>query len=644
MRGKLPWLALWALLHGSALQGQVSSVARQIFSSDTINAVRATISPDGRWLLFTWYVSEQETRLMILPLAGGEPRLLLPANPRVWYNHPMFTPQGDRILMVSNMPRRSATDAWNYLVAAPFDTRTGTLSGALRQISLEGVRSGPTRFAPAISPDGRFVAYIQGESNGLKVIPLTGGNARLLVPAPVASPGFLAWTADGRSVLYSLPEPQQFVRMRVGVDGGAATVVARYSGQRGTISPDNRYSFVIDRQGAGTKPSRLRLFAADGRSLGEIEVPNINGFAASFSPDGKYIVGATDNSVAPIKVVPVAGGPIRQISPGDAYDWPGGWSGDGNAVEVETVDQGHRAYEVITLRGEVLSKIRLPEDTPGLNVLGIKDGYLVYRAGDPLSMTGWRLMAMSLKDQTKRELARDVIRNGGANPAGGMYYGIVGDEFYYRQLIGGRLQVRAMNLRGESRLLGEFPASLSGTTGMVLYKDRLVYREPVNDSLRLQLVTGLGKTPRTVGTFGKTTPPGEFVWSYDGRRLAVSLGGVPQRLLLYRFDAAGAPEGPPQSFTLPFDYWYETFWLPDGSGLTMIVQPPGKGTTDIALVKLADPMHPILLTSEDPHSKWGHSLSPDGKYVAYPSEQNKGSSIYVIEVAELLKQVKRGSQ
>lgn len=32
-------------------------------------------------------------------------------------------------------------------------------------------------------------------------------------------------------------------------------------------------------------------------------------------------------------------------------------------------------------------------------------------------------------------------------------------------------------------------------------------------------------------------------------------------------------------------------------------------------------------------------MSPDGKYVAYPSEQLKGSSIYLIEVAQLLKQV-----
>ena len=65
--------------------------------------------------------------------------------------------------------------------------------------------------------------------------------------------------------------------------------------------------------------------------------------------------------------------------------------------------------------------------------------------------------------------------------------------------------------------------------------------------------------------------------------------------------------------------------------------PRGSPVSEVALVKLADPEHPVLLTKDDPVSKWGHALSPDGKYVAYPSERKKGGSIYLIEVAELLK-------
>jgi hypothetical protein len=96
------------------------------------------------------------------------------------------------------------------------------------------------------------------------------------------------------------------------------------------------------------------------------------------------------------------------------------------------VEQGHRVYAVYSLRGELISKTTLPEDTPGVNVYGISRGHLVYRAGEPGKLTGWPLMAMNLADRTRKELASEVTTRGGV-AAGGMYYGITGDEFYYQK-------------------------------------------------------------------------------------------------------------------------------------------------------------------------------------------------------------------
>lgn len=465
---------------------------------------------------------------------------------------------------------------------------------------------------------------------------MTGGNARTLV-SPGSHPNSLAWTPDGRFVFYELPESQGYVRLRISRDGGAPTVVARSSERLGALTPDNRYSFVVERR-PGAGPSRLRLFDTDGRPLGEVPVPRISAFFSTFGANGKYIVGIKDNAVAPIKLVPVAGGPIRQITPGDTYDWAAGWSADGEVVHVQTEDRGQPAIALISLNAEKRDPVRLPDNA---DYRGMKDGYLVYKEGNPRTRTGWRLIAMSLKDGSRKELAHGVVGGVCCDPvaAGGTYYGITGSEVFFRQLNGDRLQVRAMSLSGASRLIGDVPASLLGKTGFTVYQNRFVYREPVGDSVRLQIVFGPGRAPKTLDTFGKAASPGEFVWSHDGRQLAVSAGN-PQKLLVYRFDAAGALQGSPQSFALPFEYWYETFWLPDGSGLTMIAQPRGSPVTEVALVKLADPEHPILLTRDDPVSKWGHALSPDGKYVAYPSEQLKGSSIYLIEVAQLLKQVR----
>ena len=64
---------------------------------------------------------------------------------------------------------------------------------------------------------------------------------------------------------------------------------------------------------------------------------------------------------------------------------------------------------------------------------------------------------------------------------------------------------------------------------------------------------------------------------------------------------------------------------------------PRAPNAEIALVKLADSQNPILLSKGDPGSKWGHLLSHDGKYVAYPAERERGSSILMLDVSEVLK-------
>jgi hypothetical protein len=61
----------------------------------------------------------------------------------------------------------------------------------------------------------------------------------------------------------------------------------------------------------------------------------------------------------------------------------------------------------------------------------------------------------------------------------------------------------------------------------------------------------------------------------------------------------------------------------------------------VAVVRIADPDHPTLLTRDDPHSVWGHALSPDGKYVIYPSERLTGSAVWMVAVDDLLKAAKK---
>jgi len=631
----LPGAALVLQLTTAAAQS--TPVARPIFSSDSIAVAfgSPTVSPDERWLVFVRAISNQETRVMIRPVAGGEARELVPG--KGYFMNPRFTPRGDRLVLASDLPRRDPGDDKYYLVSAPFDTHTGTLSAPLRQLTLDAVEQS-TNHAAAFSPDGQWVAYMEWPSRALKIVPIAGGNARTLTDK---ERGFTwsTWSPDGRAVLYETRQGDEFVRKRVSVDGGPPVVVLRSQESLGSLTPDNRYS-VAQQAGGPSSVKTLRVFAADGHRLGDVAVPARNWNRAGFSANGKYLMGTRSDAVAPIKLVAVAGGPIRQLTKGDVYDWTGSWTPSGEALYVWTEEAGHPALALVTRDGQVQSRVAIPES--GANrPLGQQDGSLLYVEGPLSTPNGSRLVLLNLKDSSRKELARGIRSENGILGPGGMYYGLYDGEAYYQQMKGGRVQVRAMNLRGESRLIGELPADRLERTAVAVFQTRMVYAQGLKDSVRLQLVTGPGRQPTTLGTFPKTAAPGEVSWSRDGRQLTTYLNpGGRQTQLVYRFDAAGAVQGAPLSLTLPFEYWYEVFWLPDGSGFTCIAQPRGRGTTVVALVKLADPEHPILLTRDDPRSTWGHSQSPDGKYVAYASEEPRGSSVYLIDVAELIKQAK----
>jgi len=259
---------------------------------------------------------------------------------------------------------------------------------------------------------------------------------------------------------------------------------------------------------------------------------------------------------------------------------------------------------------------------------------VVYLAGDVSTPANWRLMALSLKDGSRKQLAQNVLGLPCCDPrgAGGMHYSMADGEFYYRQARGNRVQLRAVRVGGESRLIGEVPAG-AAANGAVVFQNRILYLESDKDSARLQLVPGAGRPTKTLATFGAAAPYIRYALSHDGRQLAVSTGT--QALFVYRFDAEGNVQASSHNITLPFDSWYGPTWLPDGSGLLMIAV--SGDASEVALVKMADPQNPVLLAKDDPVAKFAYSLSPDGKFVAYSSEPQKGSSIYLIDVAELLK-------
>ena len=142
---------------------------------------------------------------------------------------PVWTPDGRWLVFVSN--RSSDPDAnrnTDLFVVAP------RVNAMLRPLT-----TAPTSAsAPAVSPDGKLVAYVEGGApadmyyavSHLSVVPFEGGEGRALTPDLDRNPRRPRFSPDGRSLLFLLEDRCSTVLARVPVAGGAVERVV--SGER----------------------------------------------------------------------------------------------------------------------------------------------------------------------------------------------------------------------------------------------------------------------------------------------------------------------------------------------------------------------------------------------------------------------------
>jgi Tol biopolymer transport system component len=600
----------------------------RIFGSDSMQIIFPAQSPDGRWIVFGTYEAQQ-AHLWVVPASGGAPIQLTSGVHLDVY--PFWFPSGDRIAFGSNRPSPPG-EVRLFVMTIPFDGRTGRSTGPAQQVSLE--QAG----IPAVSPDGRWIVFRPAESRGsLMVVPSVGGTARTVVRVDGMMTMRPEWSPDGREIYFmaELSGSTGFHLMRVSADSGQAQPLwSPGSPTRQPLALNATARWVLTRffpQLPGGRSVEVSTF--EGRQVARVPLHR-NMMATSFTDDGQSMLATVNDVVAPIRAVPVAGGPARALTEPREYDWPSTWSADATRLAVVTRANGHYALLDLPVDGGAGVEVTPPPEAGSSASLTRDRRHLFYVVTDSVTERK-SLRVRRLSDGRTREIAADVFLDPSmpmVGPGGFPYSGV---EALYFGRRGDRLELRSCAPEGEPRLLRSFPASfVADRNGFGVHGGRVAWVEEAGDSSAVLVADGPNGAPRRVAVVqGRLSAP---VWSPDGRRIAAnySAPGTSSRhaVLVVGVTPGGQPSAPARLVEAGLQAGWELAWLPDSRAVT-IVGTSGQGNdNDIWLISLREGDPPVNLTRDDPATMSGYSLSPDGRYVAYPAEIPRGSSIWRIDL------------
>jgi dipeptidyl aminopeptidase/acylaminoacyl peptidase len=286
----------------------------------------------------TGYLGRRRSHLYLFDVAARKAQILTPGN----YNEqaPAWAPDGSSIAFVSKRrPDFDRTNNWDlYVVAA-------SPGAAPRQLTtFEGPDMDPEwgGHPPAWSPDGKFIAYVQGgplkliyyAGQKLAVVPAAGGPPRILTPSldrNVLSP---SWSRDGSSVLFLLEDDRVTHLASVPAQGGPVQMLTK--GRRFvsdfSTARDGKVALL-----ASSPTAPAEVFALDGGDLRPLSRQNDTWLSKvrlapveeiSFkSKDGTPIngflvrpVGYHEGTRVPT-ILRIHGGPVYQFSNEFFFEW-----------------------------------------------------------------------------------------------------------------------------------------------------------------------------------------------------------------------------------------------------------------------------------------------------------------------------------
>jgi Tol biopolymer transport system component len=219
-----------------------------------------------------------------------------------------------------------------YLFRVPARGGTG------RQITTTGSAKEPDQ-APAISPDGRTLAYSAAGGAGIRLVPIDGGKARLLGSLPF--PDAPAWSPNGTAIAVGFNNAVGGYHGIAVLDAMTGAELLTYTSTGGeplqpAWTPDGRSLIASQTSGASFGLVRIDLASQGGRLITHDAAHNF--FHPQVSPDGRLIAAIRTTSVrattGDLWVMRIDGSGGHAIASGILVDQIA-WAPDGTSIAAD---------------------------------------------------------------------------------------------------------------------------------------------------------------------------------------------------------------------------------------------------------------------------------------------------------------------
>jgi Tol biopolymer transport system component len=193
-------IAFWDYVSGQvyAVNADGTGLRQLTHAAGGVQAMHPDFSPNGKLIAFSLGNGSHPWRIWVMRSDGTHQHQLATDTKGFRDNAPAYTPNGRAIVFARCLPGDGVCAIWEM-------NANGTHKHALTRYIPSGVHE-RVDFAPAVSPNGKRIAFLRFESNGIQaqiwVMNADGSNPHAIT-APWLEATAPAWSPDGRWIVFN---------------------------------------------------------------------------------------------------------------------------------------------------------------------------------------------------------------------------------------------------------------------------------------------------------------------------------------------------------------------------------------------------------------------------------------------------------